>query len=100
MQEETEKRLEAEMQKRRERIEKWRAEKKKRELEAAKKEAEKGTLGATVPKVSLKAWSLEDDEEEEEGENKEGNGNVEEVLIIIINLLCKENMKKLEFPFS
>ncbi|XP_063862560.1 probable ATP-dependent RNA helicase DDX46 isoform X5 [Scylla paramamosain] len=76
--EETEKRLEAEMQKRRERIEKWRAEKKKRELEAAKKEAEKGTLGATVPKVSLKAWSLEDDEEEEEGENKEGNGNVEE----------------------
>lgn len=87
MQEETEKRLEAEMQKRRERIEKWRAEKKKRELEAAKKEAEKGTLGATVPKVSIKAWSLEDDEEEEEGENKEGNGNVEEVLLIIDGLL-------------
>ncbi|KAG0710066.1 putative ATP-dependent RNA helicase DDX46 [Chionoecetes opilio] len=66
------------MQKRRERIEKWRAEKKKRELEATKKEAEKGTLGANVPKGSIKAWSLEDDEEEEEGENKEGNGTVEE----------------------
>lgn len=76
--EETEKRLEAEMQKRRERIEKWRAEKKKRELEAAKKEAERGTLGANVPKVSIKAWSLEDDEEEEEGENKEGNGEADE----------------------
>ncbi|XP_071516101.1 probable ATP-dependent RNA helicase DDX46 isoform X4 [Panulirus ornatus] len=76
--EEAEKRLEAEMQKRRERIEKWRAEKKKRELEAAKKEAEKGTLGANVPKVSIKAWSLEDDEEEEEGENKEADGKPEE----------------------
>lgn len=78
-QEEAEKRLEAEMQKRRERIEKWRAEKKKRELEAAKKEAEKGTLGANVPKVSVKAWSLEDDEEEEEAENKEGDGKEDEV---------------------
>ncbi|XP_042243430.1 probable ATP-dependent RNA helicase DDX46 isoform X1 [Homarus americanus] len=76
--EEAEKRLEAEMQKRRERIEKWRAEKKKRELEAAKKEAEKGTLGANVPKVSIKAWSLEDDEEEEEGENKDGDGKQDE----------------------
>lgn len=76
--EEAEKRLEAEMQKRRERIEKWRAEKKKRELEAAKKEAEKGTLGANVPKVSIKAWSLEDDDEEEEGESRETEGKVEE----------------------
>lgn len=32
------------MQKRRERIERWRAERKKKELDAAKKEAEKGTL--------------------------------------------------------
>ncbi|KAK4316047.1 hypothetical protein Pmani_012753 [Petrolisthes manimaculis] len=76
--EEAEKRLEAEMQKRRERIEKWRAEKKKRELEAAKKEAEKGTLGANIPKVSIKAWSLEDDEEEEDGESKEGDRKIEE----------------------
>ena len=54
------------MQKRRERIEKWRAEKKKRELEATKKEAEKGTLAQNVPKGSIKSWSLEDDEEEED----------------------------------
>lgn len=72
------------MQKRRERIEKWRAEKKKRELEAAKKEAEKGTLGANVPKVSIKAWSLEDDDEEEEGESRETEGKVEEVCKFVI----------------
>ena len=77
------------MQKRRERIEKWRAEKKKRELELAKEAAEKGTLAASVPKASVKAWSLEDDEEEEdetkEGENKEQE--VGSVFIISIKLL-------------
>lgn len=60
------------MQKRRERIEKWRAEKKKREIENTKKEAEKGTLAANVPKGSIKAWSLEDDDEEEEVVKEEG----------------------------
>lgn len=59
------------MRKRRERIEKWRAEKKKKEIEMTKKEAEKGTI--TVPKGSTKAWNLEDDEDEEEagGEKKD-----------------------------
>lgn len=75
--EEAEKRLEAEMQKRRERIEKWRAEKKKKEVEIAKKEAEKGTLGANVPKVSIKAWSLEDDEEEDDGESRDADGKLD-----------------------
>lgn len=91
MQEEAEKRLEAEMQKRRERIEKWRAEKKKRELEAAKKEAEKGTLGANVPKVSIKAWSLEDDDEEEDGENREAEGKMEEVQYCIFWIFFLSN---------
>ena len=60
------------MQKRRERIEKWRAEKKKKELEVTKKEAERGTL--TVPKASTKAWNLEDDDDEEgEGGDKKGD---------------------------
>ena len=52
------------MQKRRERIEKWRAEKKKKELEVTKKEAERGTL--LVPKASTKSWNLEDDDDEED----------------------------------
>ncbi|XP_076054170.1 pre-mRNA processing factor 5 [Oratosquilla oratoria] len=76
--EEAERRLEAEMQKRRERIEKWRAEKKKKELENAKKEAEKGTLAATVPKVSAKAWSLEDDEEEDETKEEVREDKIED----------------------
>ncbi|KAF2359190.1 DEAD/DEAH box helicase domain [Trinorchestia longiramus] len=69
--EEAEKQLEAEMRKRRERIEKWRAEKKKKELEMTKKEAEKGTL--SVPKASTKSWNLEDDDDEEDaaGEKKD-----------------------------
>ena len=66
------------MQKRRERIEKWRAEKKKRELEITKKEAEKGTLGLNIPKGSIKSWSLEDDEEEDD-EVKEVEKNELEV---------------------
>ncbi|GLH09143.1 Putative ATP-dependent RNA helicase DDX46 [Gryllus bimaculatus] len=50
--EEEQKRLEAEMQKRRERIERWRAERKKKELEMTKKDL-KGTL---VPLFSPKYW--------------------------------------------
>lgn len=68
------------MQKRRERIEKWRAEKKKRELELTKEAAQKGTLASLfLPKVSAKAWSLEDDEEEEE-DQKEVDVKVQEVI--------------------
>lgn len=67
------------MQKRRERIEKWRAEKKKKELELAKEAAEKGTLAANVPKASVKAWSLEDDEEEED-DAKENDSKEQEVM--------------------
>ena len=74
LQEEAEKQLEAEMQKRRERIEKWRAEKKKKELEATKKEAEKGTL--TVPKAATKSWNLEDDDDEEENQGDKKDDGV------------------------
>jgi ATP-dependent RNA helicase DDX46/PRP5 len=44
-QEEEQKRLEQEMQKRRERIERWRAERKKKELEVTKKEIKGSLLG-------------------------------------------------------
>ncbi|XP_013180110.1 PREDICTED: probable ATP-dependent RNA helicase DDX46 [Papilio xuthus] len=66
-------RLEAEMQKRRDRIERWRAERKRKELESAKKEVQKGSLVTNIQAPSTKKWSLEDDsgDEGEDGEGKE-----------------------------
>ncbi|GIY16970.1 probable ATP-dependent RNA helicase DDX46 [Caerostris darwini] len=54
------KQLELEMQKRRERIEKWRAERKKKEIAEG---VSAGTANVVVP--SVKKWSLEDDDDEE-----------------------------------
>lgn len=70
------------MQKRRERIERWRAERKKKEQELTKKEAQKGTLvqNLTIPQGSAKKWSLENDSDEEE-EEKSGADNAEEAEI-------------------
>merc|ERR1712137_873539 len=62
--EEEQKTLELEMQKRREKVEKWRSERKKQALEQAKVEL------ANLPKPGKK-WSLEDDEEEEEEDIKQ-----------------------------
>lgn len=59
--EEEQNRLEAEMQKRRERIERWRAERKRKELEMGKKD--RVMLNITV---QGKKWSLEDDEEDDD----------------------------------
>ncbi|XP_048480001.1 probable ATP-dependent RNA helicase DDX46 isoform X1 [Plutella xylostella] len=69
--EEEQSRLELEMQKRRDRIERWRAERKRKEIETAKKEVQKGSL--VNIQVPIKKWSLEDDsgDEGEEGEGKE-----------------------------
>ncbi|GFV64235.1 probable ATP-dependent RNA helicase DDX46 [Trichonephila clavipes] len=53
------KQLELEMQKRRERIEKWRAERKKKEI------AEGVTNATNVVVPSVKKWSLEDDDDED-----------------------------------
>lgn len=53
------------MQKRRERIERWRAERKKKEQEAIKKEGPKVTTN-NVPQGTVKKWSLEDDSEDED----------------------------------
>ncbi|XP_071447908.1 probable ATP-dependent RNA helicase DDX46 isoform X1 [Hetaerina americana] len=76
--EEEQKTLELEMQKRRERIERWRAERKKKELEQAKKEAEKGTLLANL-QLPSKNWTLEDDsDEEEEKQDQVETENTEE----------------------
>lgn len=61
--EEEQKRLELEMQKRRERIERWRAERKKKELEATKKDG-KVSIVANL-QLPTKKWSLEDDSDEE-----------------------------------
>ncbi|KAF2886016.1 hypothetical protein ILUMI_20156, partial [Ignelater luminosus] len=81
--EEEQRKLELEMQKRRERIERWRAERKKREQEAIKKEAQKGTLATNIPQGAVKKWSLEDDSEDEEkvtdkSEKEDGEGKDEE----------------------
>lgn len=56
------------MQRRRERIERWRAERKKKEQEAVKKEAKSGALiqNLTIPQGTIKKWSLEDDSEDED----------------------------------
>ncbi|XP_075221256.1 pre-mRNA processing factor 5 isoform X2 [Lycorma delicatula] len=61
--EEEQKRLEAEMQKRRERIERWRAERKKKELELVKKDLKSSLANLQLP---TKKWNLEDDSDEEE----------------------------------
>lgn len=62
------------MQKRRERIERWRAERKKKEQEQTKREAQKGTLvsNLTIPQGAVKKWSLENDSDEEEEEKGDG----------------------------
>ncbi|XP_063386558.1 probable ATP-dependent RNA helicase DDX46 [Cydia fagiglandana] len=62
--EEEQVRLEAEMQKRRDRIERWRAERKRKELESAKKEVQKGSLVSNI-QIPAKKWSLEDDSGDE-----------------------------------
>lgn len=51
------------MQKRRERIERWRAERKKKELEATKKDGKTSILANL--QLPMKKWSLEDDSDEE-----------------------------------
>lgn len=51
------------MQKRRERIERWRAERKKKELEATKKDGKSSILANL--QLPMKKWSLEDDSDEE-----------------------------------
>lgn len=75
--EEEQKRLELEMIKRRERIERWRAERKLKELETTKKDVKP----SFVPTV--KKWSLENDSEDEEDardkEKKELNEPEEEI---------------------
>jgi len=60
------------MVKRRERIEKWRAEKKKKEMESAGKENEE-----EVKPKAVKKWSLEEDESDDEDEEN-GVNNVDE----------------------
>ncbi|XP_034834334.1 probable ATP-dependent RNA helicase DDX46 [Maniola hyperantus] len=71
--EEEQSRLEAEMQKRRDRIERWRAERKRKEIESAKKEVQKGSIVTNIQLPTSKKWSLEDDsgDEGEDGEGKD-----------------------------
>lgn len=53
------------MQKRRERIERWRAERKRKEIESAKKEVQKGSIVTSIQMPVIKKWSLEDDSGDE-----------------------------------
>lgn len=76
LQEEEQKRLELEMQKRRERIERWRAERKKKELEATKKDG-KASILANL-QLPMKKWSLEDDSDEETPVVQNSNKEVKE----------------------
>ena len=64
--------LEDEMQKRRERIEQWRAEKKKREIDSLKADM-KAEISIAKKELQSKAWNLEDDTDEEEDENNGKN---------------------------
>ncbi|KAG8252195.1 putative ATP-dependent RNA helicase ddx46 [Homalodisca vitripennis] len=73
--EEEQKRLELEMQKRRERIERWRAERKKKELEIVKKEVKNSLANLQLP---MKKWNLEDDSDEEEEAKTEGKADEQE----------------------
>ena len=61
-------RLEVEMQKRRERIEKWRAEKKKKEVESTE-----AAQDESQPKEAKK-WSLEEEESDEDENGVKANG--------------------------
>lgn len=67
--------LEEEMKKRRERIERWRAERKKKELEAIRKD-----LKSTIASIQLpsKKWNLEDDSDEEEDSKAQLSANLAE----------------------
>lgn len=51
------------MQKRRDRIERWRADRKRKELESTKKEVKQGSLISNIQVP--KKWSLEDDSGDE-----------------------------------
>lgn len=65
IQEEEQIHLEAEMQKRRERIERWRADRKRKEIDQAKKEVQKGSIVTSIQLPISKKWSLEDDSGDE-----------------------------------
>ncbi|ALC49742.1 CG6227 [Drosophila busckii] len=65
--EEQQRRLEQEMIKRRERIERWRAERKQRDQEDGKKDAKVVVVPTAVK--SAKKWSLEDESSEDESSN-------------------------------
>nr|XP_029724507.1 probable ATP-dependent RNA helicase DDX46 isoform X2 [Aedes albopictus] len=69
--EEEQRRLEQEMVKRRERIERWRAERKRKEIEIKKPSV---LTGVNIPKK----WSLEDDEEDDEDDIKDKANNMDE----------------------
>lgn len=83
--EEEQRRLEQEMVKRRERIERWRAERKRKEIEIKKPSV---LTGVNIPKK----WSLEDDEEddEEDVKDKANKGNDEEDDIDPLDAFMKE----------
>ncbi|KAL5240835.1 hypothetical protein ACI65C_008245 [Semiaphis heraclei] len=68
------KKLELEMQKRRERIERWRAERKKKELDSVKKDV-RTTIMSNL-QIPSKKWNLEDDSDEEE----EAKNNAEKLI--------------------
>lgn len=76
--EEEQRRLEMEMTKRRERIERWRAERKRKEIDSRDKTSILSHI--TIP--SAKKWSLEDesDEDEEDGKEKEKEMEVIEIV--------------------
>ena len=65
------------MQKRRERIERWRAERKKKEQEATKKDG-KSVILANL-QIPSKKWSLEDDSDEETPVIQSSNKDSKEV---------------------
>lgn len=66
------KRLEEEMRKRRERIEKWRNEKKNKEAKDSQPHPQQPTHDANKQNGNNKGWNLEDDDDDEEAPNTNG----------------------------
>lgn len=91
-------RLELEMQKRRERIERWRAERKKKDIETIKKDLKSSITGGSAPS---KKWNLEDDSDEDENDNKDENGKIIEEDIDPLDAFMQgvqDEMKKVSNP--
>ncbi|KAI5712082.1 hypothetical protein M8J75_005630 [Diaphorina citri] len=94
-------RLELEMQKRRDRIERWRAERKKKDIETIKKDIKSNLSSGVGGSAPMKKWNLEDDSDEDENDTKDENGKTAEEDIDPLDAFMQgvhEEMRKVNKP--